>query len=514
MPAPIAATQYGKVTPKIKDNGILEFRGIPYAADTGGERRFLPAISPKPWTSVLDATAYGPVCPQGRMEDTTLVTSEDCLRINIWTPDLDKNARRPVMVWLHGGGFRAGSSAGSMTNGTTLSRDGDVVVVSLNHRLNVFGFLYLKELCGEEFASTGNMGMMDIVFALEWIRDNIEHFGGDPGNVTVFGESGGGRKVCMLLGIPSAKGLFHRGIIQSGAHPRGVPPKLANRFAQGLFDWLKLSPGDISALQQIPARDLFRETARYISKAKDPEIPGGLAGRWMMLSPVVDGSFLPAHPLDPASPAGLEVPFIIGTNKDEMALFYRGEENAGHLTEERLVQRLRPALGDKTEAMIEVHRRNRPEETPWDLLVSISSEDRRLLSIETAEQRCKAGGAPAYLYLFCWESNEGLLKAAHGMDIPFVFNNVHRDPLTGTRKDKFELAKIISQTWIAFARTGNPNHKDLPEWKPYDLTDRPTMIFDMPCKLVNDPRSEERKAWDGMKVPLPWEGTAFVGNQG
>jgi len=514
MTAPIAQTLYGRVSAKIKDNGILEFRGIPYGADTGGERRFLPAAPPESWTEVFDATAYGPACPQGRMENEKIIQSENCLRINVWTPDLDCNAKRPVMVWLHGGGFRAGSSAGSMTNGTTLAWDGDLVVVSLNHRLNLFGFLYLKELCGDRCAASGNNGMMDIVFALEWIRDNIEQFGGDPGNVTVFGESGGGRKVSMLLGMPSAKGLFHRGIIESGAHPRGVPTKLAHRFAKELFYWLKLTPGDLSAMQQIPAPDLFREMAKYISTVKDPEIPGGLAGRWMMLSPVVDGTFLPAHPFDPASPAGQDVPFIIGTNKDEMALFYRNEENAGHLTEEKLIERLRPALGDRTEAIIEVHRRNRPKETPWDLLVSISSEDRRLLSIETAEARCKAGGAPSYMYLFCWESDSGLLKAAHGMEIPFVFNNVHRAPITGSREDKFELARIMSQTWIAFARTGNPNHKDLPEWKPYDLVNRPTMIFDMPCKLVNDPRSEERSAWAGMKVPLPWEGTAFVGNQG
>ncbi len=401
MTEPIATTIYGKVRPKIKDNGILEFRGIPYAQSTGGDRRFLPAAPPQAWGRTFDATAYGPACPQAAMENTAIVQNEDCLRINVWTPGLDANARRPVMVWLHGGAFRSGSAAGPMTNGTTLSRDGDVVVVSLNHRLNLFGFLYLKELCselsGEPCAASGNAGMLDIVFALEWIRDNIEQFGGDPSNVTVFGESGGGRKVSMLLGMPAAKGLFHRGIIESGAHPRGVPAQLAHRFAQGLFEWLGLTPGDLPALQNIPADDLFRETAGYISTAKDAQIPGGLGGRWMMLSPVVDGTFLPAHPFDPASPIGQDIPFIIGTNKDEMALFYAGEENAGNITEEKLIERLQPVLGERTQAVIDIHRRNRPQETPWDLLVSIASEDRRLLSIETAERRCESGGAPVYM---------------------------------------------------------------------------------------------------------------------
>jgi|TARA_Y100000310_G_scaffold340973_1_gene438587 para-nitrobenzyl esterase len=514
MTETIASTSYGPVSPKIKDNGILEYRGIPYAQSTGGERRFLPAVHPEPWRETLDATAYGPACPQAGMENTALVQNEDCLRINIWTPGLDSGARRPVMVWLHGGGFRAGSSAGSMTNGTTLSRDGDLVVVSLNHRLNLFGFLYLKELCSElnDDPYAANAGMMDIVFALKWVRDNIEQFGGDPGNVTIFGESGGGRKVSMLLGMPSAKGLFHRGIIESGAHPRGVPAELAHKFAAGLFEWLKLTPGDLPGIQKIPAADLFRETSRYIAAGKDMGIPGGLAGRWMMLSPVVDGTCLPAHPFDPASPIGQNIPFIIGTNKDEMALFYAREENAGNMTEEHLTERLQPVLGEKTQEIIGIHRRNRPRETPWDLLVSISSEDRRLLSIETAERRCEAGGAPVYMYLFTWESDFGLLKAAHAMEIPFVFNNVDRSPMTGSRPDRFELARTMSQTWIAFARSGDPNHEGLPQWKPYDPVNRATMIFDQPSRLAHDPRGEERRAWQGLRVSLPFEGNAFAGS--
>jgi para-nitrobenzyl esterase len=509
----IASTTYGRVRGCIQDDLIHVFKGIPYAASVSGKQRFLPAKAPAPWGGILDTLEYGPACPQPNSAMFRLTEEnmdEDCLKINIWTPALD-GGKRAVMVWLHGGGFIGGTSASPMTDGSNLARHGDVVIVSLNHRLNVFGFLYLEPLCAPEFAGSGNTGMMDIIFALQWVRDNIAAFGGDPGNVTLFGESGGGRKVNILLGMPAASGLFHRGIIQSGAHPRGVPIPLASRFTEGLFDWLGLRPGDLAALQDLSAERLFKETARFVFKTKDPSLPLSLAGRWMLLSPVLDGTHLPANPFYPASPEGRDVPLMIGSNKDEMAIFYANEKNAGRIDEQELLKRLRPVFGDRTESVVEIHRRNRPQETPWDLLVSISSEDRRLLSIETAERKIAAGGAPVYVYFFVWESNFGLLKASHVMEIPFVFDNLDQSPIVGTREDRHALAKVMSQTWRAFARTGDPNHEGLPRWEPYDTERRPTMLFDMPARLEYDPRGEERRIWDNMKVPLPWEGTGFVG---
>ncbi|MBU4317957.1 MAG: carboxylesterase/lipase family protein [Proteobacteria bacterium] len=511
----IASTQYGQIRGYVRDSGIHVFKGIPYGTDTGGKNRFLAPEPPEPWTGIKDTLEYGPACPQPPMSFDSIneYMSEDCLKLNIWTSSLDRAAKRPVMVWLHGGGFTSGSARTALTDGSNLARTGDVVVVSLNHRLSIFGFLCLESVCGPDFADSANAGMLDIVLGLKWVRDNIEAFGGDPGNVTIFGESGGGRKVNIMMGMPSAKGLFHRGIIQSGAHPRGVPKHFADRFARGFFDWLKIKPGDLATLQQIPSKQLFKETARYLRKTEDPQLPVGQAGRWMVLSPVLDGRVLPANPFDPAWDLGADVPLIIGTNKDEMSIFYAGMPNAGEMDDQQLLEKLRPMFGDQTARVIEVHRRKRPEETPWDLFVSITSEDRRLLSVETAERKSKLGGAPVYMYLFTWESNYGLLKAAHTMEIPFTFNNIEKTAIVGTRKDRFQLGMVISQAWVHFARTGNPDHTAIPHWEPYDTENRATMLFDVPCKLEHDPRSEERRLWDDMPVRLPWEGETFVGSR-
>lgn len=416
------------------------------------------------------------------------------------------------MLWLHGGGFSGGAASSAWCDGTNLARRGDVVAVSINHRLNVFGFLHLEDLCGPDFAGSGLAGMLDIVLALQWVRDNIEAFGGDPSNVTVFGESGGGRKVSMLMGMPSARGLFHRAIIESGAHPRGVPRDLAIRFTTRLFEGLGLKPGDVQALQAIPHAELFTRVGTAIAAMSDPGLP---SSRGMLLSPVVDGHFLPAHPFDPASPGGRDVPLIIGTNKDEMTWTLSHAPDAGTLEPTELPRRLRGVFGDRTDSVIEAHRRNQPAATPWDLLVSITSEDRRLLSIETAEQKARqhqAGGAPVYMYLFTWESNFGLLKASHTMEIPFVFHNVDKTEAVGTREDRHQLADAMADTWIAFARTGSPDNSAIPPWEPYDEIRRATMVFDVPPRLADDPRSEERLAWGPLRPSLPWEGRAFVGS--
>ncbi|MBA3027988.1 MAG: carboxylesterase/lipase family protein [Desulfobacteraceae bacterium] len=504
-------TTQGKVQGFGGSNGVFTFLGIPYGADTAGARRFRPPIPAKPWTGVRNTSTYGPTCPQGgsTLARKDLSVHEDCLVLNVWTPGVNDHGKRPIMVWLHGGGFQAGSGSGPLTSGGNLAAHGDVVVVSLNHRLNIFGFLYLQEVCGPEFNGSGVAGMLDVVLALEWIRDNIEAFGGDPANVTIFGESGGGRKVSVLMGMPAARGLFHRGIIESGPHPRGIPAETATRLASRFIEWLGFKTGDGEALQALPADILFKQFGKFIDQVDDPHLVGGRAGRWL-LSPVVDGIYLPADPFSPASPTSHDIPLIIGTNKDEAALFLANVPDIDKIDEAQLIKRLEKVLGDRTEAILNIHRKNRPKESRYDLLCAISSEDRRMMSIETAEEKAKQCGAPVYMYLFTWESNKGLLKAAHTMEIPFIFRNHEASGMVGTREDRHKMADIMSDTWVAFARNDDPNHPGLPNWEPYDLEQRATMILDVPPGLANDPWGEERLAWKDIPVKLPWEGEVFV----
>jgi len=512
-------TTSGEVQGFKKSSGINAFLGIPYGESTAGDRRFLPPVPAKPWIGIRSAKAYGPSCPQGKptlppqdpasIKDLDAPVGEDCLVLNIWTPGFDDGKKRPVMVWLHGGGFQVGCGSHPVTDGENLALRGDVVVVSLNHRLGIYGFLRLDEVCGPAFAGSGVAGMLDIVLALEWVRDNIAAFGGDPKNVTIFGESGGGRKVGVLMAMPKAKGLFHRAIIQSGPHPRCVPGDAGTRMAELFFAYLGLTAGDVASLQKLSKRELFNHFHKFIETVDDPLLVKGNAGRWL-ISPVVDGTYLPAHPFSPAAPEGSHVPLMIGTNKDEAALFLSYEENLANLDDAQLIKRLSSVLGDRAQQVLEIHRKNRPEDSPYDLLSAISSEDRRLLSIETAETKVKQGGAPVYMYFFTWESNQGLLKAAHTMEIPFVFRTLGVTDITGTKEDQFPLSDIISDTWIAFARNGNPNHATLPHWETYDLEKRATMIFDSPCRLEYDPWSEERLAWKEAPPKMPWEGKVFV----
>ncbi len=509
----VAQTTHGKVRGASVD-GIYSFKGIPYGGGTGGERRLMPPTAPEPWAGIRDARAYGLDCPQprGRVLNVTprvvsvfgsgkpLPQSEACLVLNVWSPEIMDGGSRPVMVWLHGGGFFVGSGSGALYDGTALARRGDVVVVTVNHRLGPLGYLHLGDLVGPEYAASGNVGMLDLVAALEWVRDNIEAFGGDAGNVTIFGESGGGAKVSALMAMPAAEGLFHRAIIQSGPGVRMHTREKATRHARSFLRRLGISPRDIQALHDMPVEQLL---AAQTAAAR--------INRFFMLEPVVDGVILPHAPFEPEAPkVSAHVPLLIGTNKDEATLFMGNVPLLGPFSQPsalapgllRLVTR---ALAWKaTPRLMRAYESAHPGASPNVLFASMMSDyTMRLGSIRLAERKVSGGGAPVYMYLFAWESPalDGKLRALHGLDLPFVFDNVGAAPgLTGDLPEAHALAAKVSAAWAAFARQGDPTIDTLAPWPSYTLEERATMILDNECRVERDPGREVRLAWEGVRV--------------
>jgi len=483
-------TSAGKIRGLMIDK-VNAFKGIPYGAPTTGSRRFLPPVKPESWTGIKDTIEWGPEAPQvsphteiPEVRATIPATgmSEDCLRLNVWSNGLGRNDKRPVMVWLHGGGFTSGNGSYTIYDGANLARKRDVVSVTINHRLNSFGFLNLSGIGGAKYEHASNVGMLDAIAALEWVHDNIANFGGDPNNVTIFGQSGGAGKVSTLLAMPGAKGLFHRAIIQSGSNLKGVSKEDATKSAQALMAKLNVKTAD--DLQKVPMDQLIAATN---------------STQGLRLAPVVDGWSLLRDPFSPdAPPMSADVPVLLGTVETEVTFFPNTQMDP--IDDAALLTRVKSAArADDAQAkhLIDLYKKGRPGVSNIDVALILESDTRFRPAVVTEAELKSAQMAPVYMYYFTWRSpvRDGKLKTFHTLEIPFVTDNVDNGTsMTGTGQDRYALQDKMSAAWANFARTGNPNHKGLPNWPKFNATQRATMIFNNECKVVNDPNGEERKA--------------------
>ncbi len=498
---PIVETTAGKVR-GVLQGGTHIFRGIPYGASTAGSNRFMPPRKPEPWTGVREAFQNGPTAPQLGGPPNPLILNhrqpavegEDCLVMNVFTPGVNDGRKRPVMVWLHGGGFTSGAGSAHAFDGNYLARSGDAVVVSVNHRLNIFGFLYLADAGGEKYADSGNAGLLDMVAVLEWVRDNVAHFGGNPGNVTIFGQSGGGLKISTLLAMPPAKGLFHKAIIESGSLLTGIHRDEANKTTQRVLAKLGLQPNHVDELQKLPVDRLLSAIDNRGSA------PGSAPFNF---APVVDGRALPRDPFDPAAPdISADVPLIVGTVNTEGTFFTQPDSPLFSLDEAGMRTCLTSRFGDAADKLIDLYRKEMPNASPSQIYFLITAFP--TAAITQAERKAAQGKAPVYMYLFAWETpvEGGKRHSPHTVELPFVFNNVEEQPEeVGNGPELQPLADKVSGAWAAFAHTGNPSVAGTPKWLAYTAAERATMIINNEWKLVNDPRHDVRLIMNNLPAP-------------
>ncbi|MBR6433349.1 MAG: carboxylesterase/lipase family protein [Bacteroides sp.] len=481
----VAETESGKVGGYV-ENGIYIYKGIPYAK----AERFMPPVAADKWEGIRSSRAYGPTCPQGKRmgwysDEQAFAFNwddgypgEDCLRVNIWTPGMDDGKKRPVMVWLHSGGYAAGSGQELPSyDGTNLAKKGDVVVVTLNHRLNALGFLDLSAY-GEKYAKSGNVGLLDLVAALQWVNKNIAAFGGDASNVTIFGQSGGGGKVSTLLATPSAAGLFHKAIVQSGSMLRTMVAKYSRRIGTATVEALGLETSRIDEIRKIPYETLLAAGEKAIAKVRAEAEKEGVSSFIFGWAPTVDGSVLPAQPFDPQAPVqSHNIPMMIGTTLHEftMSAYVPSFRSVG---KDEAVEYLKKKYAGRTDDFLKAFEKAYPSYQPKDLIdVDFIF---RPGAVEQARLKAARQGAPVYMYLFAWESPvlDGMFRSTHCMEIPFVFNNVVRHAgMTGGGAEAQALGDKMSGAWINFARTGDPNTDGLPAWEPFTAEKGATMFF-------------------------------------
>lgn len=494
--SPVMRVRSGRLAGQT-ENGVHVFRGIPYGADTA-PRRFQAALPEQPWRGVRDALDYAAAAPQGGSEGPG---SEDCLHLNVWTPALRDGGKRPILFYIHGGAYNNGSGSDPLYDGGNLCRRGDVVVVTVNHRLNLFGYLYLAQLGGEAFADSGNVGQLDLVQALQWVRQHAAEFGGDAGNVSVFGQSGGGAKIATLMAMPAARGLFHRAWTMSGQQVTAAGPRAATQRAALVLDHFKV---DAPALQRMPMQQLLEAV-----KLRDPS---RVESTGLYLGPVLDARNLPVHPFWPEAPAqSAAIPLVIGNTHDETRAFLGNDPKNFELGWEELPARLEAQqyVDLLPSVVIAEYRRLYPHYTPSEVFFAATTAGRSWRgAVEELEARARQG-APTWAYQLDGYDHHGdaaRLRAFHTLDIPLVFhNNAQPGSRTGSGAAMQQLSDTMCDALLAFARHGDPNHAGLPHWDHYGLERRQTMVFDGPSRQMDDPRGDERRLYQ--QAPFIQRGT-------
>jgi para-nitrobenzyl esterase len=477
---PVVKTTSGKISGTV-DDGIYSFKGIPYAQ----AERFMPPREPESWKGILECTRFSPVAMQGNGSASDSTMNEKTLfTVNVWTQGLNDGKKRPVMLWIHGGGFASGSSNDPVTYGTNLAKKGNIVLVSVNHRLNILGFLDLSEY-GDKYAHSANVGMLDLVASLEWINKNIEEFGGDPANVTIFGESGGGGKVATLMCMPAARGLFQKAIIQSGTLINVMDKEKSSKISRAMMEILGLEKEQVGSLDTLSYRRLVETGNKALAKTVGMRTPG--TSKMFGFGPVPDGVDLLQQPFSPDfADISKNVPLMIGTTFNELRRTVYAEKN---LTMEEAVERIKKSYGPKADKYIELFGKAYPEYSPQDLL-SIDTVFRPY-TIMVADSWAEKSEAPVFSYMLTWKSpvNDSTRGSFHGLDIALAFNNIElgQKQWTGNGEDAYTLAEKMSSAWLNFAKTGNPNVESvLPEWNPYSRENGEIMIFDNECRVLNN----------------------------